>query len=164
MDCMKRSPAIFFCVIFIFVTCFFELKALVNAQWYWHMFQYLPQDQIAVRYIISLSGRILLLIAAVGIFQLKDWGRILGIILFAANLVSLPWKHPELAIANSLTYQPIPILDALLQELNSQNINFISLVEKILTVWDLVLNAGLLFFFTRKNVKKQFNSKISLQP
>lgn len=164
MDGMKRSPGITFCAIFIFMIALYDLRSLADARWYWHLFQYLPPEQIPVRYAISLLGRILLIVAGIGIWQLRNWGRFLALGLCAANLVSLPWKHPAIAVANSLTYRPVPLLQELLQDPANQNIDFITPSVIILTVWSFIVFAGLCFFFTRKSVKKQFNSKISHQP
>jgi len=157
MSFMKRSNGVAFCALFIFVTSLIDLKTLTDARWYWHVFQFLPQDQITTRYIISLLGRIALVATAVGIWQLKNWGRLLGISLFLINIISLPWKHPALSIANSLTYQPLPKLDELILEINNLAIDFNSLTSVILQIWGFAINAVLIFFFTRKTVKKQFH-------
>ncbi len=156
---MVRSYSITFCVIIIFINCLWSIHLLLNAHWYWYIFQYLPPSQIMLRYSISWIGRILLITAGIGIWQLEDWGRKLAIILFVVNILTLPWKHPPMAVEYSFNYYyTLPKLNVLMVGIPFiKKINLISLSVMAICAWDFLLNATLIFFFTRGKIRKQFH-------
>ena len=100
----------------------------------------------------------MLITAGMGIWQLKDWGRKLAIILFVVNILILPWKHPYMAIEYSFNYYyTLPKLNGLMTGISFiKTINLISLSVMVICAWDFFLNAALIFFFTRGKIKKQF--------
>ena len=112
-----------------------------------------------LRYVLSWLGRILLIIAAAGIWNMKNWGRNLALVLLVMHILVLPWKHPPAILENSMTFHPASskIHEFIQQVSASEKINFYFLASIFLMLWDLMVNAVLIFFLTRENVKKQFS-------
>ncbi len=136
------------------------MKLLIDTQWYWYIFKFLPDLQIMERYVVSIGSRLLLIVACVGIWQLKDWARKLALGLFVVNLLILPWKHPVVVIQNSFDYYHT---DKMIQWLlnnagvDMPELNWAQIAAAFLNVWDLLFYAILIFYFSRKRVKDCFN-------
>jgi hypothetical protein len=87
----------------------------------------------------------------------------LAIALFMINILTLPWKHPPQSFENSFSYFHIlPRLNGMINELIQANvlppkINLSSLSSLVAMTFDLILNAALILFFTRKKVVEQFH-------
>lgn len=156
---MKRSSSITFWTIFLFLISFYELTSVLNTRWYWYLFQYMPQNQIMLRFTCSLLGRVLLIIACIGLWRQKNWGRKMTLILLFINILTIPWKHPTAGFENCLTYYPstLKMLDSLPGDIVSQRANYFPLIAMIMATGNLLINGFLIFFFTRKKIAQQFN-------
>jgi hypothetical protein len=112
-----------------------------------------------LRFILSWLGRILLITAGIGIWQLKDWGRKLAIILFIMNILTLPWKHALISFGYSYKYfhtHP-ELIELMVKNTTGIKINLALLSFVFLTSWDFLLNATLILFFTQKKIKEKFH-------
>ena len=80
-------------------------RIIVVSNWpeYQHMFgyHYLPAAWVLIRYIGSLTQKVLGLIAGFGLVARQRWAAQTIIILSALNIVTVFWKHPYEAFRNA---------------------------------------------------------------
>jgi len=117
-------------------------------------FSPLSEELILVRYIFSITLRIFLFIAGVGVLFRRDIFRksILFICLF--TICTVYWKHPFLCFKNSFMFninQGVVPVD-LMPKINL--ITWFCVVTSY--IMDIVISVFLIYLFTRPKIKEQF--------
>ncbi len=135
---------------------FYKLWGLSNYEYYQFMFQQLSEKTIFVRYILSFALRFVGVMAATGVLVLKDGYRKLFMLLCLGTICLIWCKHPIFVFENisKLTDQQF-LNKAVGEELTHSSRHWISLIFNY-TV-DIIFAGSALYYFSRPNVKKQFN-------
>jgi len=80
-------------ILFI-VTSLWTLYNFLSYPYYQNLFHYLPDDVVLMRYIVSVTGRVLGLACGIGLLLSNNFSRVLAIFLCWINLCIIYWKHP----------------------------------------------------------------------
>lgn len=152
----------------------YNLSGLLNYDYYVFMFQQLPSGMINDRYILSIGSRVIGIIVAIGLMMRKEWARQLIIFFCSITILTFYWKHPYYVFENISIYNECQrginsfprgtILDQFAYPLYPPDMHKYKLVypwqpkisHLFYTSVDLLFCASLLFYFTRKEVRKVF--------
>jgi len=136
------------------------MLSLSNFSFYEHLFRHLSREAVVSRYSLSVSARLIGLIAGIGILYRKNIFRRIGIYLCLSTLVSIYWKHPVV-----LFEQAVYDLDAktnnmfsVLQEHGISYLDIAHISRFILCLLDVCFALCFIFYFTRPKVKEQFKN------
>lgn len=152
----------------------YKLSGFMNYDYYVFMFQQLPSGSINDRYIMSVAYRIVGISVAVGVMAHKEWARQGLILLSIITLLTVYWKHPFSVFENISIYNEylkgintLPagtIVNQFAYPLYPSDLQGYKLVyswnPKVSYVFfmlvDILFSSSILFYFTRKEVKKVF--------
>ena len=125
-----------------------KLAGFRSFEYYRFMFQQLPEAQIVLRYVFSITLRLIGLATAMGLLYLKEPFRKLAVGLGALALLTQPWKHP-LPVFQNLSHA------VQLQMPQGQPVNpWLGLVFYVAI--DCIFALVLIVYLTRPQVKKAF--------
>jgi len=134
----------------------YKLWGFLSYDYYRFMFQQLSEEMIRFRYFVSILSRFAALIIATGVLLLKNVFRKLLLLSSLLTLCFIYWKHPFFVFENisRLTEQQF-LNKAVVEELTHPWHPWVSLIFNYLV--DIVFSGSAIYYFTRPNVKKQFN-------
>lgn len=134
----------------------YKLWGFLNYDYYRFMFQQLSEEMIRIRYFFSISLRFAALIIATGVLLLKDTFRKLLLLLCLFTICFIYWKHPFFVFENISRYTEQQFLNkTVIEELRYPLHPWISLIFSYLM--DIIFSGSAIYYFTRPNIKKQFN-------
>ena len=155
----KRSLGVTVCGVALILISLSTTIKLLDFDYYRHLFQYLPQDLMLLRYIISWCDRGLEFVLGVGILCLKDVFRKILIFSRIFIIVTIQLKHPFLGLENHIKYLDqqgvISIKSFAMPGVSLNQLTWLAVLGAC--IFDIFLAAFLIYFFTRPKVKAQFH-------
>jgi hypothetical protein len=141
--------------VFLILGSIYKLWGFLGYEYYLLSFQPLPELAIFVRYIGSVTLRILGLIVATGVLLLRDVFRKFFMVLCVLTLCTLYWKHPLFVFENIARHtEQLFLGKSVSGELAYPLHPWISLIFNYSV--DIIFCVSALFYFTRPKVKEQF--------
>jgi len=159
----------------------YKLSGFMSYDYYVFMFQQLPSGSINDRFIMSVTYRIVGICIAIGIMAHKEWSRQGLIFLSIITLLTVYWKHPFFVFENISIYteyqkgiNTLPIgtnVNQFAYPLYPSDLHGYKLVypwnPKVSYVFfmlvDILFSSSMLYYFTRKEVKKFFVTQRKLK-
>lgn len=146
--------------ILIIATSLFQLRHLLNFNYYTWLFNPIPENFILIRYFFSVLARIIGLIAGAGILFHKDLFRKIALLLFAVIPCITYWKHPFFAVykhsqATANVVFKSFCVSCLLTPAMIKSIAIASML--ILYITDIGFSVCLIYYFTRPKIKQWFS-------
>lgn len=129
-------------------------KLLIDKNWYFETYSYMPLWLVYCRYAFSWFQRIAGITAAVGALFCKEWGRKLLVLIGAFTIITVYWKHPLVGFKNHALYLD-RVMPSLTQEFTFESLAFYSMITHI--ILDILFQSTLIYYFTRRHVKQQFS-------
>lgn len=123
---------------------------------YRQIFGYLTENQVQIRYLLSLIGRVFALTAGLGIIWRINYCRILGILLCSTTILTFYWKHPVSLMENIVSRLPEYGIYLYRYGINAKTATSYAL--RVLYLNDLLFATAFIFIFTRPSVVGQFKS------
>lgn len=154
----KRQPAgIVLFGVFLILGSIYKLWGFLNYDYYRFMFQQLPSEQIIfMRYLGSVTLRLVGLIVATGILLLNDFFRKSFIILCVLTLCTLYWKHPFFVFENIARHTEEQFFHKTVTgELAYPLQPWITMIFNYLV--DILFCGSALFYFTQPKIKEYFH-------
>jgi hypothetical protein len=155
-DGRKRPRGIIIFCVLLMLGSLYKLWGLWNYDYYRMMFQQLTEQEIFLRYCISVLLRLVGLVIAVGVLLLKNVFRKALLLLCSLTLCLLYWKHPFYVFENIAHFNGQLFFDKMIAaELSRPIYLWISLI--FYYILDIVFAVSMLYYFTRQRIKELFN-------
>ena len=140
---------------FLVVMALFELNFLKDYRYYSFLHQHLPGNLIFLRYFLSLSLRIAIFITAAGLVFRIELFRKITIVIGVLTILTIYWRHPVEVFRQIFDYlaQKNPQVFSLRKDIPHIEWVLVGINYMIdITIWIFAI-----FFFTRKQVKRDFD-------
>ncbi len=129
---------------------------LIGFDLYYTKFYPAPQWLIFCRYILSIAMRVALFVSAAGILFRKDIFRRLILFISFLTVATVYWKHPVSCFKTVLIWK---IAQGVLPPEIIPRIDMIAWsCVAICYIVDIIFSVSLIYFFSRRDVKKQFDA------
>lgn len=125
---------------------------IVDMEWYFYTYSYLPHWLAVCRYSFSWFQRIFGLTAGIGIFFYRDVFRKMLLILGIFTITTVYWKHPYQGVKQHV----LILKETVPNYVYSEKIVLASVI--FLITLDVVFQGAVIYYFTRPSVKKSFKS------
>lgn len=164
----KQIPAagIILFGVFLIITSFLQIQKFSSFNNYRSIFAHLPDNWINVRYIISISLRILGFVIGCGLLFRKEFARKLAIYLAIFTICTIYWKHPYEVVANScrIIYYTMYNQSGATQFVLPAEVKTVTWLALIVFyLIDIVFFSVLIYYFTRPRIKEQFHPGTGIQ-
>jgi hypothetical protein len=134
-------------------------KLIVDVPWYVDAYGYLPPWLIVTRYAFSWLQRCAGILAAIGLLALNDVARKLAILIGTFTILTIYWKHPYVAYKSHAEYldrQMGPWFYEIGAPAGFKIASYTTAAVILNCALDILFCSILIYFFTRRSVKKQF--------
>lgn len=152
---IKRSKGVTFFAIILILGALFQMAVVYSGgyKFYCYLHQEYGSGMLFVRYLVSWGIKIAGLILGIGIWKLNDWARKLLIAYYVFIIATVHLKHSFSAYVIHMRN-----LDAAYGHL-LDGFTFVSLTWPALIIQrglDIVFGLAIIYFFTRPEVRRQF--------
>lgn len=150
----KMSKGIIIFSILICLLSLWDFKTNISFSRYYHLLQPLSEKLILLRYVFSLSLRIVLFISGIGVLFLKDIFRKIILFISFFTIATIYWKHPMICFRNVV--DSLSAQGAFTPDVPLTPNALIWILFAINYAIDIGFSLCLIYYFTRPRVKEQF--------
>ena len=177
MNIKRESLLITLLAILLIYAALYKLLGFLDFDYYQFMFQQFSPRWILVRYFLSVSTRLIIILAALGIFFRNNHCRRLVLLLTIVSVLTIYWKHPFFVFKNisilteyEAGFNQLPVgtitqglpFPQFPKDLRSYHLKYPMFPWFSMAFYDtidLIFSFFLIYFLTRPLVKEQFKDE-----